>query len=318
MSKVPHHVMLCLVLPSTTYVVSEIVATHTTYLSGTFGGGGGGNTKSRLSGVAQMKYKAHFCGWSNAALALTMEQVSQLDPDVRATLSALPKSIPSNTKPRRIEEVLGGVPETIRPTEADVHARVSALVEAVACVLHHADDTGDEMTLEEAEAEYGRIQGLKGALYRRPPSDLHQLMLAQQPLARNTQRLHPCVGLRAPAQALSRRRALAQARPRAAACTAASFRPSAPTSTRAAASQERAPPSCPEALLCGLACGLACGGLHCNLRGAVCVLVTPNPFSPAGMCTACGLRSASCDASPRRHTPRSAARSSTDCCSQAR
>ena len=169
MSKVPHHVMLCLVLPSTTYVVSEIVATHTTYLSGTFGGGGGGNTKSRLSGVAQMKYKAHFCGWSNAALALTMEQVSQLDPDVRATLSALPKSIPSNTKPRRIEEVLGGVPETIRPTEADVHARVSALVEAVACVLHHADDIGDEMTLEEAEAEYGRSQGLKGALYRRPP-----------------------------------------------------------------------------------------------------------------------------------------------------
>ena len=169
MSKEPHHAMQCLVLPPSTYVVSEIVSAHTTYLSGTFGGGGGGFTKSRLSGVRQMKYRAYWAAWSNAALALTMEKVSLLEPEQRAALSALPKNIPQNTKPRRIEDVLGGVHASVRPTEEEVHARVTELLEAVQCVLKHADDIG-EMTFEEAEAEYARIQGLKGALS--PPSPL--------------------------------------------------------------------------------------------------------------------------------------------------
>lgn len=179
MSKEPHHALRCLVLPLTTYVVLEIVTAHTTLLSGTFGGGGGGFTTSRLTGVSQMKYRAYWSAWSNAALALTMEKAMQLEPVQRAALSASPKSIPPNTKPRRIEEVLAGVDASIRPTEADVHARVTELLEAVQCVLRHADDFGD-MTLEEADAEISRIARLKGALH--PPTPLlHQHAPARSP-----------------------------------------------------------------------------------------------------------------------------------------
>ena len=179
MSKEPHHALCCLVLPLTTYLVLEIVTAHTTLLSGTFGGGGGGFTTSRLTGVSQMKYRAYWSAWSNAALALTMEKAMQLEPVQRAALSASPKSIPPNTKPRRIEEVLAGVDASIRPTEADVHARVTELLEAVQCVLRHADDFGD-MTLEEADAEISRIARLKGALH--PPTPLlHQHAPARSP-----------------------------------------------------------------------------------------------------------------------------------------
>ena len=61
-----------------------------------------------------------------------------------------------DTKLRPILDLLKSLPAHIRPTEAEVHALVTELVEAVPCVLCSADWVG-EITMEEADAEYERV-----------------------------------------------------------------------------------------------------------------------------------------------------------------